>query len=52
MATERIQFGKFVLDLDRYELTGAGTAIHLERIPMDLLILLVRENGKLRAALG
>src|SRR5215813_5439526 len=47
MATERIQFGKFVLDLDRYELTGAGAAIHLERIPMDLLILLVRENGKL-----
>jgi TolB-like protein/Flp pilus assembly protein TadD len=44
---ERIQFGKFVLDLDRYELTGAGAAIHLERIPMDLLILLVRENGKL-----
>jgi TolB-like protein/Flp pilus assembly protein TadD len=44
---ERIQFGKFVLDLDRYKLTGAGAAIHLERIPMDLLILLVRENGKL-----
>jgi len=44
---ERIQFGKFVLDLDRYELTDAGAAIHLERIPMDLLILLVRENGKL-----
>ena len=44
---ETIQFGKFVLDLERYELTGAGAAIHLERIPMDLLILLVRENGKL-----
>jgi TolB-like protein/Flp pilus assembly protein TadD len=43
---ETIQFGKFVLDLDRYELTAAGAAIHLERIPMDLLILLVRENGK------
>lgn len=47
MATERVQFGKFVLDLCRYELTCAGKAIHLERIPMDLLILLVRENGRL-----
>jgi TolB-like protein/Flp pilus assembly protein TadD len=44
---ERIQFGEFVLDLDRYELTSAGAAIHLERIPMDLLVLLIRENGKL-----
>lgn len=43
----KVQFGKFVLDLSRYELTCAGKAIHLERIPMDLLILLVRENGKL-----
>ena len=47
MATERVQFGKFVLDLSRYELSCAGKAIHLERIPMDLLILLVRDNGKL-----
>ena len=47
MATERVQFGKFVLDLSRYELTCAGKAIHLERIPMDLLVLLVRENGRL-----
>lgn len=47
MAKERIEFGKFVLDLARYELTRDGTTIHLERIPMDLLILLVRENGKL-----
>jgi TolB-like protein/Flp pilus assembly protein TadD len=47
MATERVQFGKFVLDLSRYELTCAGKAIHMERIPMDLLILLVRENGRL-----
>ena len=47
MPTARIQFGKFVLDLCRYELTSAGKPIHLERIPMDLLILLVRENGRL-----
>jgi TolB-like protein/Flp pilus assembly protein TadD len=47
MATEKFRFGKFMLDLGRYELTDGGTTIHLERIPMDLLILLVRENGKL-----
>src|SRR5215813_345571 len=47
MATERVRFGKFVLDLSRYELTCSGRVIHLERIPMDLLILLVRENGRL-----
>jgi len=47
MATKRVRFGKFVLDLSRYELTCFGQAIHLERIPMDLLILLIRENGRL-----
>ena len=47
MATERVRFGKFVLDLSRYELTCSGQAIHLERIPMDLLILLVRGKGRL-----
>jgi TolB-like protein/Flp pilus assembly protein TadD len=47
MPSERFQFGQFVLDIGRYELTRAGNALHLERIPMSLLILLVRENGRL-----
>jgi TolB-like protein/Flp pilus assembly protein TadD len=47
MASERVQFGQFVLDIGRYELTCAGKPVHIERIPMDLLILLVRENGRL-----
>jgi Tol biopolymer transport system component/DNA-binding winged helix-turn-helix (wHTH) protein len=47
MALERIQLGQFVLDVDRYELTRTGTPVRLERIPMDLLILLVRERGRL-----
>ncbi len=47
MVSERVQFGHFVLDISRYELTRAGKPVHLERIPMDLLILLVRENGRL-----
>jgi TolB-like protein/Flp pilus assembly protein TadD len=47
MATESVQFREFILDLSRYALTRSGKAVHLERIPMDLLILLVRENGNL-----
>ena len=47
VSSERIQLGQFVLDIGRYELTRAGQAIRLERIPMDLLILLVREKGRL-----
>src|ERR1700704_6257738 len=47
MAAERFLFGQFVLDMSRYELTRAGNPVRIERIPMDLLILLVRENGRL-----
>lgn len=47
MASERFQFGQFVLDIGRYELTRSGKTLHLERIPMSLLILLVRKNGRL-----
>ncbi len=47
MHSERIQFGAFVLDVDRYELTREGRPVRMERIPMDLLILLVREKGRL-----
>jgi TolB-like protein len=47
MPSETFHFGQFVLDIGRYELTRAGKALHLERIPMSLLILLVRENGRL-----
>lgn len=47
MASHRFEFGQFVLDLERFELTRDGVALHLERIPMSLLILLVRGNGRL-----
>src|SRR2546430_10621218 len=47
MASERIQVGQFVSDVSRYELTRAGKPVRMERIPMDLLILLVREGGRL-----
>ena len=47
MPSERIRFGQFVLDASRYELTCLGKPVRLERIPMDLLMLLVREGGRL-----
>src|SRR5580704_14222580 len=50
MPLERVQLGPFVLDLSRYELTHTGSPVRLERIPMDLLILLVREGGDWSAA--
>lgn len=47
MGGERLELNEFVLDLDRYELTCAGEPVRLERIPMDLLILLVKQSGRL-----
>ena len=47
VSSQRIHLGQFVLDFSRYELTCAGEPVRMERIPMDLLILLVRENGRL-----
>ena len=42
-----IRFEEFDLDLERYELRHAGQAVKLERIPMELLILLLQSEGKL-----
>src|SRR5438445_9695013 len=47
MSSEILQLGQFVLDVSRYELTRSGKPVRMERIPMDLLILLVREGGRL-----
>jgi len=44
---EPIQFEEFALDLERYELRRSGHALKLERIPMELLILLLESEGKL-----
>jgi TolB-like protein/DNA-binding winged helix-turn-helix (wHTH) protein/Flp pilus assembly protein TadD len=44
---ERIQFGPYELDLGGYRLTRAAKPVRLERIPMDLLILLARARGQL-----
>jgi TolB-like protein/DNA-binding winged helix-turn-helix (wHTH) protein len=42
-----IQFDEFALDCNRYELLRAGRPIKLEKIPMELLILLASSGGRL-----
>ena len=45
---DRVRLGEDVeLDLRAYELRKAGRALRLERIPMDLLVLLVEHRGEL-----
>lgn len=47
MSPDRIQFGPFELDIGGYRLTRAGKPVRLERIPMDLLILVAQAEGHL-----
>lgn len=42
-----IRFADFELDIERYELRRAGQEIRLERLPMELLILLASRDGEL-----
>jgi TolB-like protein/DNA-binding winged helix-turn-helix (wHTH) protein len=41
------QFGEFELDSERFELFRAGRSVKVERMPMELLLLLVSKNGQL-----
>ncbi|MGB0122466.1 MAG: winged helix-turn-helix domain-containing protein, partial [Silvibacterium sp.] len=41
------QFGEYKLDRDRFELCRAGRALKLEKMPMELLILLASRKGDL-----
>ncbi len=47
MPAERFEFEDFELDRSAYELRHAGSVVHLERIPLDLLFLLVERRGQL-----
>ena len=47
MPGDLVHFGKFDLDLRKYELRRSGQPVKLERIPMELLILLVECQGRL-----
>ncbi len=48
MAAEIIRFAEFELDRGAYELRHNGRSVPLERIPFDLLLLLVERPGQLR----
>src|SRR5882724_915538 len=41
------RFGEFELDISAYQLRRGGQPVHLERHPMDLLILLVERRRQL-----
>src|SRR5216684_4920287 len=47
MPAERFEFVDFELDRSAYELRHAGSVVHLERIPLELLFLLVQRRGQL-----
>src|SRR5271166_4100855 len=47
MKPVKLQFGDYELDFDGYELTRRGRAVKLERIPMELLLLLVDRRDQL-----
>jgi len=43
----KYQFGDFTLDQGRYRLQRGQRLLRLEKLPMDLLILLVERRGEL-----
>ena len=45
MQGERYLFGEFELDATAFELLRSGERMRLERIPMELLLLLIRRRG-------
>lgn len=47
MPSIRLRFGEFEVDSEKYELLREGQPVKLERLPMDLLILLVGSRGTL-----
>ena len=47
MAAEILRFADFELDREAYELRRNGHVIHLQRIPLELLFLLVERRGQL-----
>src|ERR1700732_3015681 len=47
MQTSILYFDQFELDLNSYELRKSGRAIKLEKLPLELLILLAEKHGQL-----
>ena len=47
MAAKIFRFGPFSLDQSRYQLQRMGRNVHLSRSPMDVLLLLLEQHGRL-----
>src|SRR5260370_39310494 len=47
MSAEVCHFGDFELDSSAYRVSRKGEAVRLERIPLDLLCLLVERSGQI-----
>jgi DNA-binding winged helix-turn-helix (wHTH) protein len=47
MQASVLYFDQFELDLNSYELRKSGRVIKLEKLPMELLILLAEKQGQL-----
>src|SRR5581483_5085117 len=47
LTAQQLQFGDFSLDQSRYQLQRGDRPVRLEKLPMELLILLVERRGEL-----
>lgn len=47
LSAEVVKFDEFELDCNRYQLLRAGRRMKLERLPMELLVLLLKKEGHL-----
>lgn len=46
MPDKKVRFAEFELDFGRFQLSRSGTPIHLEGLPMQLLMLLMENQGR------
>lgn len=46
MPDKKVRFAEFELDFGRFQLSRGGTPIHLEGLPMQLLMLLMENQGR------
>ena len=47
MSAVRFKFDEFELDPANFQLCRAGSPVQIERIPMELLLILIERNGQL-----
>ena len=47
MPEKKVSFDEFVLDFGRFQLTRSGRPVHIEGLPLQLLMFLVNQPGSL-----